>query len=78
MESQNQSENSGQAEPITGTSVLENESEPLFENPKETQCWSLYKKMSDKGVDISYDTILRGILTPTEYRLRNKLRNKCT
>lgn len=43
-----------------------------FENPKEKQCWDMYRKMNEKGLSISYDTILRGMLTPTEYRLRRK------
>ncbi|KAI4471747.1 hypothetical protein MML48_1g18325 [Holotrichia oblita] len=43
-----------------------------FTNPKERQCWEMYRRMNDKGVAISFDTILRGMLTPTEYRLRRK------
>lgn len=43
-----------------------------FDNPKEKQCWDMYRKMNKKGVAISFDTILRGMLTPTEYRLRRK------
>lgn len=35
---------------------------------KERECWKLYLKMSAKGVCIAYDTILRGMLTPTEFR----------
>ncbi|KAB0796837.1 hypothetical protein PPYR_10898 [Photinus pyralis] len=46
--------------------------EPAFETPKEKQCWEMYRKMSGKGVRISFETILRGMLTPTEYRLRRK------
>ncbi|GJQ76887.1 hypothetical protein Trydic_g15091 [Trypoxylus dichotomus] len=44
-----------------------------FDNPKERQCWEMYRRMNEKGVAISFDTILRGMLTPTEYRLRRKL-----
>lgn len=50
--------------------------EKNFENKENTtstsnekKCWELYRKMSDKGVNVSFDTVLRGMLTPTEYRL---------
>lgn len=33
--------------------------EPIIKSPKEKECWALYKKMVDKGVSVSYDTILR-------------------
>ncbi|XP_058799571.1 uncharacterized protein LOC131669029 [Phymastichus coffea] len=46
--------------------------EPYCQTPKEKECWHLYKKMCDKGVFVSFDTVLRGMLTPTEYRLRQK------
>ncbi|XP_006624996.2 uncharacterized protein LOC102681047 isoform X3 [Apis dorsata] len=46
--------------------------EPQFQTNKEKECWHLYKKMCDKGVCVSFDTVLRGMLTPTEYRLRQK------
>ncbi|XP_050576905.1 uncharacterized protein LOC126915829 isoform X2 [Bombus affinis] len=46
--------------------------EPHFQTNKEKECWHLYKKMCDKGVCVSFDTVLRGMLTPTEYRLRQK------
>lgn len=45
---------------------------PQLDTQKEKQCWDLYKKMSEKGVLVSFDTILRGMLTPTEYRLHRK------
>ncbi|XP_039305013.1 uncharacterized protein LOC105203203 isoform X2 [Solenopsis invicta] len=38
-------------------------SEPHFQTTKEKECWHLYRRMCDKGV---------GMLTPTEYRLRQK------
>lgn len=41
---------------------------------KERECWKLYMKMSTKGVNITYDTILRGMLTPTEFRQLQKQR----
>lgn len=50
----------------------ENRSKPQLDTQKEKQCWDLYKKMSEKGVSVSFDTILRGMLTPTEYRLHRK------
>lgn len=39
---------------------------------KEKDCWKLYQKMLNKGVTVSYDTILRGMLTPTELRAVQK------
>lgn len=50
----------------------EGSNEPKFGSAKEKQCWDLYCKMSGKGVNVSFDTILRGMLTPTEYRMRKK------
>ncbi|XP_066151131.1 uncharacterized protein [Euwallacea fornicatus] len=44
--------------------------EPTCDTPKEKQCWEMYCKMTGKGINVSYDTILRGMLTPTEYRIR--------
>lgn len=35
---------------------------------KERDCWKLFKKMLGNGVTVNYDTILRGMLTPTELR----------
>ncbi|KAF6201832.1 hypothetical protein GE061_004227 [Apolygus lucorum] len=43
---------------------------PVFKNSKEKECWALFKKMSDRGVSVSFETVLRGLLTPTEYRMR--------
>lgn len=40
--------------------------------PKERECWKLFQKMSNRGVAVSYDTILRGMLTPTELRMIQK------
>lgn len=39
---------------------------------KEKDCWMLFQKMSKKGIRVSYDTILRGMLTPTELRAVQK------
>ncbi|XP_051162480.1 rho GTPase-activating protein gacF isoform X2 [Leptopilina boulardi] len=46
--------------------------EPPCQTAKEKECWHLYRRMCDKGVYVSFDTVLRGMLTPTEYRLRQK------
>lgn len=48
------------------------DNELKFGSVKEKECWEMYCKMADKGLKISYDTILRGMLTPTEYRMRRK------
>ncbi|KAM8712382.1 hypothetical protein ACLKA7_012838 [Drosophila subpalustris] len=41
---------------------------------KERECWKLHQKMSAKGVSVSYETVLRGMLTPTEFRHFQKQR----
>uniref|UniRef100_A0A1A9W9X8 Uncharacterized protein n=1 Tax=Glossina brevipalpis TaxID=37001 RepID=A0A1A9W9X8_9MUSC len=41
---------------------------------KGRECWKLFLKMSASGVNIAYDTILRGLLTPTEFRQQQKQR----
>ncbi|VVC45167.1 Hypothetical protein CINCED_3A008241 [Cinara cedri] len=46
------------------------EGQPMFKSDKEKECWTLFKKMTAKGVSVTFDTVLRGMLTPTEYRLR--------
>ncbi|RZB40065.1 uncharacterized protein BDFB_002744 [Asbolus verrucosus] len=62
--------------PVDGSDAAEkpetDEGEPQFGSVKEKQCWDMYCKMADKGLKVSYDTILRGMLTPTEYRMRRK------
>lgn len=35
---------------------------------KEKECWILYKKIADKGIHVSYETVMRGMLTPSEVR----------
>lgn len=62
---------------VTTTTIEKNSTdsgtiEPDFVNEKEKQCWEMYCKMNEKGVNITFDTILRGMLTPTEYRMRKK------
>lgn len=39
---------------------------------KEKECWLLFQKMIKKGISVSYETILRGILTPSEVRAVEK------
>lgn len=39
---------------------------------KEKECWILFQKMVNKGISVSYETILRGMLTPTEVRAAEK------
>ncbi|KAH8416059.1 hypothetical protein KR222_007315 [Zaprionus bogoriensis] len=41
---------------------------------KERECWKLHQKMCAKGVSVSYETVLRGMLTPTEFRHFQKQR----
>ena len=35
------------------------DAEPEFQSPKERECWHLYRRMLEKGVSVSYDTVLR-------------------
>ncbi|XP_043286150.1 probable serine/threonine-protein kinase dyrk2 [Venturia canescens] len=60
-------ETEAEADDLDGESA-----EPTFQTTKEKECWHLYRRMCDKGVCVSFDTVLRGMLTPTEYRLRRK------
>ncbi|XP_016979452.1 uncharacterized protein LOC108044818 isoform X2 [Drosophila rhopaloa] len=43
---------------------------------KERECWKLHQKMGAKGVSVSYETVLRGMLTPTEFRHFQKQREQ--
>ncbi|KAL7051642.1 hypothetical protein ACKWTF_004544 [Chironomus riparius] len=56
---------------FNGTSE-EKRSQDLLTQPREEECWRLYEKMKKTGLNISYDTILRGILKPSELRLLEK------
>uniref|UniRef100_A0AAG5D6V3 Uncharacterized protein n=1 Tax=Anopheles atroparvus TaxID=41427 RepID=A0AAG5D6V3_ANOAO len=47
-----------------------------LQTPKEQECYRLFLKMSKKGLAVSYDTILRGMLTPTELRVLQKKKNR--
>lgn len=42
---------------------------------KERECYKLFQKMTTRGITVSYDTILRGMLTPTELRMIQKQRD---
>lgn len=33
--------------------------QPLLKTVKEKECWTLFKKMTDKGISVTFDTILR-------------------
>ncbi|XP_018574893.1 uncharacterized protein LOC108913757 [Anoplophora glabripennis] len=52
--------------------VVKVKDDAKYESQKEKQCWDLYCKMTEKGINVSFDTILRGMLTPTEYRISRK------
>lgn len=39
--------------------VVSQDAEPEFQSPKERECWQLYRRMLEKGVSVSYDTVLR-------------------
>uniref|UniRef100_A0A182XYW7 Uncharacterized protein n=1 Tax=Anopheles stephensi TaxID=30069 RepID=A0A182XYW7_ANOST len=47
-----------------------------LQTPKEQECYRLFLKMSKKGLAVSYDTILRGMLTPTELRVLQKKKSR--
>ncbi|XP_022228198.2 uncharacterized protein LOC111077981 isoform X2 [Drosophila obscura] len=49
---------------------------PYVRSIKERECWKLFQKMCAKGVSVSYDTVLRGMLTPTEFRHFQKQREQ--
>lgn len=45
---------------------------------KEKECWLLFQKMVKKGITVSYETILRGMLTPSEVRAVEKKQREIT
>lgn len=45
---------------------------------KEKECWLLFQKMAKKGISVSYETILRGMLTPSEVRVAQKKQREIT
>ncbi|XP_059619248.1 uncharacterized protein LOC132263482 [Phlebotomus argentipes] len=65
---------------VTSKAIIEdkcssNEDEQSPDNlktAKERECWKLFQKMTNRGISVSYDTILRGMLTPTELRMIQK------
>lgn len=57
---------------VGGTRVEDPEA---LKTAKERECFKLFQKMSTRGINVSYDTILRGMLTPTELRLIQKQRD---
>lgn len=42
---------------------------------RERECYRLYQKMSNMGLNVSFDTVMRGMLTPTELRVIQKKRD---
>lgn len=51
-------------QPIPEPVPPEDAVEPEFQTPKERECWQLYRRMLEKGVSVSYDTVLRSVLPP--------------
>jgi hypothetical protein len=49
-------------QPIAEPAASEDAVEPEFRTPKEKECWQLYRRMLEKGVSVSYDTVLRSVL----------------
>lgn len=66
------------APPVKSKSFSDNKADDLYPDNvrtiKERECWKMFQKMSGKGVAITYETILRGMLTPTELRSIQKQR----
>lgn len=60
---------------VVGSSGGENNNQLGGQSAKERECWKLFQKMTTKGISVSYDTILRGMLTPTEMRIIQKQRD---
>lgn len=58
-------------QPIPEPVPPEDAAEPEFQTPKERECWQLYRRMLEKGVSVSYDTVLRSVLPPLPRRCRN-------
>jgi hypothetical protein len=51
-------------QPVSEPVPPEDAVEPEFQTPKERECWQLYRRMLEKGVSVSYDTVLRSVLPP--------------
>ncbi|XP_055689199.1 uncharacterized protein LOC129793334 [Lutzomyia longipalpis] len=54
------------------TIEADDQSPENLKTAKERECWKLFQKMTNRGISVSYDTILRGMLTPTELRMIQK------
>ncbi|GAB0099709.1 hypothetical protein DMENIID0001_155960 [Sergentomyia squamirostris] len=59
-------------EPPTTALTEDDHSPDNLKTAKERECWKLFQKMTNRGISVSYDTILRGMLTPTELRMIQK------
>uniref|UniRef100_A0A182NHV0 Uncharacterized protein n=1 Tax=Anopheles dirus TaxID=7168 RepID=A0A182NHV0_9DIPT len=64
------------AESKTPTAAVTASTTGDLQTPKEQECYRLFLKMSKKGLAVSYDTILRGMLTPTELRVLQKKKSR--
>uniref|UniRef100_A0A182PQE7 Uncharacterized protein n=1 Tax=Anopheles epiroticus TaxID=199890 RepID=A0A182PQE7_9DIPT len=60
----------------TSTAAVSTTNNGDLQTPKEQECYRLFLKMSKKGLAVSYDTILRGMLTPTELRVLQKKKSR--
>ena len=59
-----------------GEDLGSSEANGIGQTAKERECWKLFQKMTTRGIAVSYDTILRGMLTPTELRIIQKQKEK--
>lgn len=58
------------------TKVQDDENYPdNVQSVRERECYRLYQKMSNMGLNVSFDTVMRGMLTPTELRVIQKKRD---
>lgn len=68
----NQQNNNNKEQP-PATKVDDDENYPEnVQSVRERECYRLYQKMSNMGLNVSFDTVLRGMLTPTELRVIQK------
>lgn len=44
---------------VTEMDNIDADKTPIFNTSKEQDCWNMYQKMTKKGINVSYDTILR-------------------
>ncbi|XP_052896867.1 uncharacterized protein LOC128303829 [Anopheles moucheti] len=66
----------GNASKTSGNGAVNTSTNGDLQTPKEQECYRLFLKMSKKGLAVSYDTILRGMLTPTELRVLQKKKSR--